>query len=83
MAAGSSFEAFILQRLEEGSTALYAETHQHLDRLLLRLVLRSTNGNQVRAARTLGISRQTLRSKTRELGISLTGNDASDEDHEE
>jgi two-component system nitrogen regulation response regulator GlnG len=81
--AGFSFEAFILQRLEEGSTALYAETHQHLDRLLLRLVLRSTNGNQVRAARTLGISRQTLRSKTRELGISLTGNDASDEDHED
>src|SRR5262249_54939438 len=69
--AGISFEAFILQRIEEGSTALSAEAHQHLDRLLLQLALRSTNGNQVQAARTLGISRQTLRSKTRELGISI------------
>jgi two-component system nitrogen regulation response regulator GlnG len=75
-----SYEAFILKRIEEGSTTLSAEAHQYLDRLLLRLTLRSTNGNQVQAARTLGISRQTLRSKTRELGISLTGSDESDED---
>jgi two-component system nitrogen regulation response regulator GlnG len=77
-----SFEAFILQRIEQSSTTLSAEAHQHLDRLLLRLTLRSTNANQVQAARTLGISRQTLRSKTRELGISLTGSDESDEDQE-
>src|SRR5262249_44850219 len=56
-----SFEAFILRRLQEGSTALSAETHQHLDRLLLQLALRHTRGNQVQAARVLGISRQTLR----------------------
>jgi two-component system nitrogen regulation response regulator GlnG len=65
-----SFEGFILQRIEEGSTALFAEAHQQLDRLLLRLVLRSTRGNQVQAARVLGISRQTLRARTRELGLS-------------
>jgi two-component system nitrogen regulation response regulator GlnG len=65
-----SFEAFILRRLEEGSVSLSAEAHQHLDRLLLRLALRHTNGNQVQAARVLGISRQTLRAKTRELGLS-------------
>jgi two-component system nitrogen regulation response regulator GlnG len=76
---GFSFEAFILQRLEEGTTSLSAEAHQHLDRLLLRLALRSTNGNQVQAARTLGISRQTLRLKTRELGISLSGADTNEE----
>jgi two-component system nitrogen regulation response regulator GlnG len=65
-----SFERFILRRIEEGSTALFAEAHQQLDRLLLRLVLRSTRGNQVQAARMLGISRQTLRARTRELGLS-------------
>jgi two-component system nitrogen regulation response regulator GlnG len=81
--AGLSFESFILRRLEEGTTALSAEAHQHLDRLLLRLALRHTKGNQVQAARALGISRQTLRSKTRELGLSPAGSaDADDEDSE-
>jgi two-component system nitrogen regulation response regulator GlnG len=81
--ADFSFEAFILRRLEEGTTALSAEAHQQLDRLLLRLVLRSTKGNQVQASRVLGISRQTLRTKTRGLGLSITGSaegDADDED---
>jgi two-component system nitrogen regulation response regulator GlnG len=68
-----SFEAFILRRLEAGTTTLSAEAHQHLDRLLLRLALRHTGGNQVQAARALGISRQTLRTKTRELGLSASG----------
>jgi two-component system nitrogen regulation response regulator GlnG len=76
-----SFEAFILRRLEEGTTALSAEAHQHLDRLLLRLALRHTRGNQVQAARLLGISRQTLRAKTREFGLSSSSqaDDASDD----
>jgi two-component system nitrogen regulation response regulator GlnG len=75
-----SFEGFILQRLQEGSTALSAEAHQHLDRLLIRLALRHTHGNQVQAARLLGISRQTLRAKTRELGLSVSG--AEEDGHE-
>jgi two-component system nitrogen regulation response regulator GlnG len=70
--ADFSFEQFILRRLQEGSTALSAEAHQLLDRLLLRLALRHTSGNQVQAARVLGISRQTLRVKTRELGLSIS-----------
>src|SRR5262249_39243017 len=73
--AAFSFEAFILRRLEEGSTTLSAEAHQQLDRLLLRLVLRHTKGSQVQAARVLGISRQTLRAKTLEFGLSITGSD--------
>ena len=78
--ADFSFEAFILRRLEEGTTALSAEAHQHLDRLLLRLALRHTRGNQAQAARLLGISRQTLRAKIREFGLTFTGSAAGDED---
>jgi two-component system nitrogen regulation response regulator GlnG len=81
--ADFSFEAFILQRLADGSTALSAEAHQQLDRLLMGLVLQHTKGNQVQAARVLGISRQTLRSKIREFGLSPSGSAegaADDED---
>jgi DNA-binding protein Fis len=35
------------------------------------LVLRNTQGNQLQAAKTLGISRATLRNKLRVLKISL------------
>jgi two-component system nitrogen regulation response regulator GlnG len=82
--ADFSFEAFILRRLEEGSVSLSVEAHQHLDRLLLRLALRHTRGNQVQAARVLGISRQTLRARTRELGLSAgTGSSGTAESDEE
>jgi two-component system nitrogen regulation response regulator GlnG len=78
-----SFEAFILRRIEEGTTTLSTEAHQHLDRLLLRLALRHTRGNQVQAARVLGISRQTLRSKTRELGLAGAAGAEGDADEKE
>jgi two-component system nitrogen regulation response regulator GlnG len=45
-------------------------------------VLRHTRGNQVQAARVLGISRQTLRSKTREFGLDVTGGAEGEEDDE-
>jgi two-component system nitrogen regulation response regulator GlnG len=77
-----SFAAFILRRLQEGTTTLSAEAHQHLDRLLLRLVLRHTRGNQAQAARMLGISRQTLRTKTREFELDVTGSIEGEEDDE-
>jgi two-component system nitrogen regulation response regulator GlnG len=78
-----SFAAFVLRRLQEGTTTLSAEAHQHLDRLLLRQALRHTRGNQVQAARALGISRQTLRSKTRELGLDVNSSAEGDEDDQD
>jgi nitrogen regulation protein NR(I) len=81
--ADFSFEAFILRRLAEGSTALSAEAHQLLDRLLLRSALRHTRGNQVQAARMLGISRQTLRAKSREFGLSFSGSAESADDDQD
>ena len=51
--------------------------HDHfvacVERPLLELILRRTGGNQVKAADLLGINRNTLRKRIKELGISLPG----------
>ena len=47
-----------------------------VERPLLRAVLRETGGNQLRAAALLGINRNTLRKKLRQLGLSAGGSDA-------
>jgi hypothetical protein len=47
---GSPLEALIEQRLRNGSQDLYEEARRDLDRFLLPRVLRSTGGNQLRAA---------------------------------
>ena len=63
---------FLQERMEAGSEEIYQEAHQHLDRLLLPLVLGSTDGNKLQAARLLGITRLTLRRRLQELGLSVT-----------
>jgi DNA-binding NtrC family response regulator len=73
-------EAHILQRLDPDARDLYADIHRELDRLLLPRVMEYTNGNQHQAARLLGIARQTLRQKLRDLGLHVTH---SIEPHEE
>jgi two-component system nitrogen regulation response regulator GlnG len=49
--------------------------HDHfvacVERPLLEFVLRRAGGNQVKAADLLGINRNTLRKRIRELGIAL------------
>jgi DNA-binding NtrC family response regulator len=70
--AGSRLEAVIEQRLRDGSRELYEEARRECDRFLLPLVLRWTGGNQLQAARILGIARRTLRLRLRELGLSVT-----------
>jgi DNA-binding NtrC family response regulator len=62
---------FIRQRLGSDSRDLYAETRRELDRLLLPRVLEYTGGNYRRAALLLGIARQTLRVKVKELGLHI------------
>ncbi|HEY0981853.1 MULTISPECIES: sigma-54-dependent transcriptional regulator [unclassified Schlesneria] len=69
--AGPDFDGFIRERLTPDATDLYAETHRQLDLLLLTRTLEFTGGNQHSAARVLGISRQTLRMRLRELGIQV------------
>tara|TARA_R110002049_G_scaffold305056_1_gene501035 strand:+ start:82964 stop:84382 length:1419 start_codon:yes stop_codon:yes gene_type:complete len=63
---------FVSQRLEAGSQNLYAESIAAAERQLFREVLSHTHGNQLKAAGILGISRVTLRSKLKTLGIDPT-----------
>jgi DNA-binding NtrC family response regulator len=65
-------DTFIGQRLGPDARDLYAEVHRELDRRLLPRVMEYTNGNQHQAARLLGIARQTLRQKLRDLGLHVT-----------
>jgi two-component system nitrogen regulation response regulator GlnG len=69
---GADFTRFVRQRLEAGSTSLYAEGIERLERQLLPAVLEHTNGNQSVAARILGITRGSLRNKLRALGITVS-----------
>jgi DNA-binding NtrC family response regulator len=77
---GSRLEALLEQRLRDGSQDLYEEARRELDHFLLPMVLRSTEGNQVQAARILGIARRTLRLRLRELGLFVTKSVEMDED---
>jgi two-component system nitrogen regulation response regulator GlnG len=72
-------EVFIRERLGPDANDLYAETHREVDRLLLPLVMEYTQGNQNQAARLLGIARQTLRQKLRDLGLHVTHSVEADE----
>jgi two-component system nitrogen regulation response regulator GlnG len=78
--AGSPLEALIARRLRDGSQELYEEARQELDRFLLPLVLRTTGGNQLQAARVLGITRRTLRVRLRVLGLAVRMSVEGEED---
>ncbi len=64
-------EEFLVRlRLGPDVRDLYAAAHRKLDRLPLPRVLEHTGGSQHQAALLLGIARQTLRLKLRDLGPS-------------
>src|SRR5271166_3597667 len=74
-------EAWIVhQRLGSDVRDLYANAHRELDRLLLPRVMEYARGSQHQAALLLGIARQTLRLKLRDLGLSITRPSEADED---
>lgn len=74
------WERFIQERIRAGSQDLYGEMLAHMERQLLTAVLTHTGGNQVQAARILGITRGSLRTKIRSLGINIEKAVWSDED---
>jgi len=61
--------SFIQDRLQAGSTDLRGELLAATERHLLIEVLRHTGNNQSQAARILGITRATLRTKLASLGL--------------
>jgi two-component system nitrogen regulation response regulator GlnG len=71
---------FIEERLQAGSENLYEESLRRMERILLTRVLQHTNGNQLQAAKLLGITRGSLRGKLRDLGITIARTVAGGED---
>jgi two-component system nitrogen regulation response regulator GlnG len=79
-AGDPNLEAFVRLCLASPEGNLYAETHRQVDRLLLTRVLEHTGGNQLRAARRLGIARETLSRRLRELGLHISRRLQAEED---
>ena len=80
-AAEPGEETFVIrQRIGADVRDLYAQTHRQVDRLLLPRVLEHTCGNLQQASLLLGIARQTLREKLRDLGLSVTRHAEVEED---
>jgi nitrogen regulation protein NR(I) len=79
-AGGSDLEGFVRRRLAEGSEELHEEAHRELDLILLPLVMEHTRGNQFQAAKVLGVARQTLRRRLRELQITPRFTDSTEDD---
>jgi DNA-binding protein Fis len=63
--------AIVDQLLAANSPRLHREAMSLLERPLLVHALAMTGGNQLRAARLLGLNRNTLRKRCRELQLAL------------
>jgi two-component system nitrogen regulation response regulator GlnG len=63
-------DRFLTSELNWKRNDVYRQMTNKIERMLLKLVLAETHGNQVSASRLLGISRNTLRVKMQELGLS-------------
>lgn len=68
---GLDVEVMIESLLQEGATDLHAQVVRTVERVLLARVLRHTQGHQAQASDLLGLHRSTLRTKLRELGLSV------------
>ena len=88
---GLSFENFLEEKLSDlvdrmGGLEvgdIYSMVVQRVEKPLITLVLKKTEGNQVRAANLLGINRNTLRKKIKELGIKVHFTEDEREQEEE
>jgi two-component system nitrogen regulation response regulator GlnG len=67
-----SLPQFIDEQLRLGTENLYEDVLRRMERLLITRVLQQTQGNQLQAAKILGITRGSLRTKIRDLGITIS-----------
>jgi two-component system nitrogen regulation response regulator GlnG len=74
------WDSYVAERLAAGTENLHAETVELMERELLLRVLRHTQGNQVKAARILGITRGSVRTKIKALGISIERSVSAEDD---
>jgi two-component system nitrogen regulation response regulator GlnG len=81
--APGSLGAQIEELLKSDSENLYAETLAALERHVLTRVLEKTQGNLSHSARTLGITRGSLRNKIKALGLSIDKQIRIDESDDE
>jgi two-component system nitrogen regulation response regulator GlnG len=68
--------------LERGAKDVYSQVLREVERVVFLLVLRKTNYFQSQASEILGLSRTTLRTRLRELGISLDRTVSDERDDE-
>ena len=81
-AALPDLEQLVAQWLQENRPRLLDEVHDVVDRLLLTRVLAAAGGQQTKAAAQLGISRNTLRTRLQQLGLTLDKVVRDDQDDE-
>jgi nitrogen regulation protein NR(I) len=79
---GTDLDRLIEDGIQAADERLYAGILETVRRKLITRALEETGGNQLRAAKLLGITRGTLRSELRALGISVTRHVGSPESEE-
>ena len=67
----SKLKGFMRNIKKFESFNLYDMVIPEVEKALIFMVMKETKGNQIKAARLLGINRNTLRSKIRKLGIKV------------
>jgi len=70
----------VINLIDAGETNIYDKVCGEVDRVVLATVFRYAKGSQVQASELLGISRTTLRSKMRALGLAIEKQAVSDSD---
>ena len=68
-AVQNSVQRYFRQLNGEEVTGIYDMVLQEIERPLLKVIMSETKGNQTRAAKILGINRNTLRKKLARYGL--------------